>query len=234
VEVRRLGADGRPGTLCPAGEIGVILVRGPHVSPGYRNPEHGAGIFEDGALNTGDLGYTDAAGRLYIAGRAKDLIIRSGHNIDPLMIENAMASHPAVTLAAAVGMPDAYAGELPVCYVSLRPGASVTEQELHEHAQRTIDERPAWPKQIHVVDAIPLTSVGKIYKPALRCDAARRVVTRVVQEQLALRDAEVHVNEGGRRGLRVHVKLPRAASASAPAVERELSPYLFEAEVAVV
>ncbi len=233
VEVRRLGADGRPGALCPVGEIGVILVRGPHVSPGYRNPEHGAGIFQDGALNTGDLGYTDAAGRLYIAGRAKDLIIRSGHNIDPLMIENAMASHPDVTLAAAVGMPDAYAGELPVCYVSLRPGASVTEQELQEHAQRTIDERPAWPKQIHVVDAIPLTSVGKIYKPALRCDAARRVVIRVVHELLAIRDAEVHVNEGGRRGLRVHVKLPRASSTSAPAVERELSPYLFEAEVAV-
>jgi len=73
-------------------------------------------------LNSGDLGYTDAQGRIYIAGRAKDLIIRSGHNIDPLMIENAMATHAAVTLAAAAGMPDAYAGELPVCYVALRPG----------------------------------------------------------------------------------------------------------------
>ena len=90
-----------------------------------------------------------------------------------------MATHPAVALAAAVGMPDAYAGELPVCYVALRAGASVTEAELHEHAQRTIGERPAWPKQIHIVEAIPLTTVGKIYKPQLRCDAAARLVTRV-------------------------------------------------------
>ena len=93
-------------------------------------------MFVDGWLNSGDLGYTDEDGRLYIAGRAKDLIIRSGHNIDPLMIENAMATHPAVALAAAVGMPDAYAGELPVCYVALRPGAQASEAELHAHAQR--------------------------------------------------------------------------------------------------
>jgi fatty-acyl-CoA synthase len=230
-EVRRLDASGRPGAVCDTGEIGAIVVRGAHVSPGYRNPEHDAGIFEDGALHTGDLGYTDAEGRLYIAGRAKDLIIRSGHNIDPLMIENAMASHPDVTLAAAVGMPDAYAGELPVCYVSLRPGAAVSEDDLHAHAQRTIDERPAWPKQIHIVDAIPLTSVGKIYKPKLRCDATARVVTRIVREELALPDVEVQVIEGGRRGMRVRVALPASARASVADVERSLSPYLFESEV---
>jgi fatty-acyl-CoA synthase len=233
VEVRRLDASGRLGAVCDVGEIGVILVRGSHVSPGYRNPEHDAGVFQDGALNTGDLGYTDAEGRVFIAGRAKDLIIRSGHNIDPLMIENAMAGHPDVTLAAAVGMPDAYAGEVPVCYVSLRPGAAVSEEDLHAHAQRTIDERPAWPKQIHVVDAIPLTSVGKIYKPKLRCDAAARAVTRIVREELALAEAQVQVTEGGRRGMRVRVTLPAGAGGSVADVERALSPYLFEAEVAV-
>ncbi|MGO8995893.1 MAG: AMP-binding protein, partial [Polyangiaceae bacterium] len=231
-EVRRLDASGRLGPLCDTGEIGVILVRGAHVSPGYRNAEHDAGVFEDGALHTGDLGFTDAEGRLHIAGRAKDLIIRSGHNIDPLMIENAMASHPDVTLAAAVGMPDAYAGELPVCYVSLRSGAAVSEAELSLHAQRTIDERPAWPKHIYVVDAIPLTSVGKIYKPKLRCDAAARVVTRIVREDLALAGADVNVTEGGRRGMRVRVTLPAGAQASIGEVERALLPYLFEAEVA--
>jgi fatty-acyl-CoA synthase len=233
VEVRRPGASGRLGPVCDAGEIGVILVRGPHVSPGYRNPEHDAGVLEDGALNTGDLGYTDAEGRIFIAGRAKDLIIRSGHNIDPLMIENAMAGHPDVTLAAAVGMPDAYAGEVPVCYVCLRPGAAVSEEDLHAHAQRTIDERPAWPKQIHVVEAIPLTSVGKIYKPKLRCDAAAWAVTRIVREQLALAEADVQVTEGGRRGMRVRVSLPAGARASVADVERALSPFLFEAEVAI-
>ena len=260
VVVRRLQADGRLGPECAPHEIGVITVRGPHVSPGYRNKAHDAGVFlhpqanalrrpppegvesirerpfidsEDSLLNTGDLGYTDAEGRIHIAGRVKDLIIRSAHNIDPLMIENAMATHPAVALAAAVGMPDAYAGELPVCYVTLRPGASATEDELHDHAQHSIAERPAWPKQIHVVDAIPLTSVGKIYKPQLRCDAASRQVTRVVRDQLALPGAQVQVSEGGRRGLQVRVTLPEADRARVPAVEKALADYLFEAQVSV-
>ncbi|MGZ5712780.1 MAG: AMP-binding protein [Caldimonas sp.] len=234
VVVCRLEADGRLGPPCVPHEIGVITVRGPHVSPGYRNPAHDAGIFEGGVLNSGDLGYTDDEGRIHIAGRAKDLIIRSGHNIDPLMIENAMAAHPGVALAAAVGMPDAYAGELPVCYVALRPGASVTEDELHEHAQRTIGERPAWPKQIHIVETIPLTTVGKIYKPQLRCDAASRLLARLVRDELALPEAQIEVSEGGRRGMRVSVILPEAARHSAPAVEQALAGYLFESRVAVL
>ena len=140
--VRRLDADGSSGEDCAEGEVGVLTVHGPHVSPGYRNPEHNQGVFVDGGCSTrGDLGYLDASGRIHIAGRAKDLIIRSGHNIDPLMIENAMQRHPAVALAAAVGMPDAYAGELPVCYVALRPGATATEAELREHARA--DDRRA-------------------------------------------------------------------------------------------
>src|SRR5262249_38831116 len=145
----------------------------------------------------------------------------------------AMATHPDVTLAAAVGMPDAYAGELPICYVSLRAGASATPEELYAHAQRTIDERPAWPKQIHVMDAIPVTPVGKIYKPALRCDAAKRVVTGLVHGMLELPDAEVHVIEGGRRGMRVRVTLPAAAGGAVSAVESALSPFLFEFEISV-
>ncbi|HVO08861.1 MAG TPA: AMP-binding protein [Burkholderiaceae bacterium] len=231
VVVRRLEANGQLGAPCGPHEIGVITVQGPHVSPGYRNAEHDAGVIHGDVLNSGDLGYTDAQGRIHIAGRAKDLIIRSGHNIDPSMIENAMAAHPAVALAAAVGMPDAYASELPVCYVALRAGATVTEPELHEHAQRTIGERPAWPKQIHIIEAIPLTSVGKIYKPQLRCDAATRLVTRIVHEQLALPDARVQVNEGGRRGMCVSVTLPEASRLSVPVVEQALAAYLFEALV---
>jgi fatty-acyl-CoA synthase len=233
VVVCKPGADGRLGPPCAPHEIGVITVRGPHVSPGYRDPAHDVGVIEGGVLNSGDLGYTDDDGRLYIAGRAKDLIIRSGHNIDPLMIENALATHPAVALAAAVGMPDAYAGELPVCYVALKPGASVTEDELQDHAQRTIGERPAWPKQIHIVDAIPLTSVGKIYKPQLRCDAAARLVARVVREQCGVADAQVRAIEGGRRGLRISVVVPQAARAKVPDIEHTLAGYLFETVVAV-
>jgi fatty-acyl-CoA synthase len=231
VVVCKPGADGRPGPACAPLEVGVITVRGPHVSPGYRNPAHDAGVIEGGVLNSGDLGYTDDEGRLYIAGRAKDLIIRSGHNIDPLMIENALATHPAVALAAAVGMPDAYAGELPVCYVALKPGASASEDELQAYAQRTIGERPAWPKQIHIVEAIPLTSVGKIYKPQLRCDAAQRLVARVVREQCGVADARVQASEGGRRGLRVSVVVPEGARAKVAELERALAGYLFETEV---
>lgn len=232
-DVRRLDADGNLGEACAENEIGVVTVRGDHVSPGYRDSDHGDGVIEDGTLNTGDLGYKDAQGRVYMAGRSKDLIIRSGHNIDPVMIENAMSEHPAVALAAAVGLPDAYAGELPVCFVQLRADVDITEGDLQEHAQRTIDERPAWPKQIHIVDTIPLTTVGKIYKPSLRCDAAARLVTELVHNQLELPDAGIEVEVGGARGLRVTVTLQATSRASVPAVEKALAAYLFEAKVLV-
>jgi fatty-acyl-CoA synthase len=233
VEVRRLGAGGHLGELCDAREVGVVSVSGPHVSPGYRNPAHDAGIFDNGALNTGDLGYTDEQGRLYIAGRTKDLIIRSGHNIDPVMIENAMADHPAVLMAAAVGMPDTYAGELPVCFLTLRPGAQVSDAELHAHAQRLIGERPAWPKHFHIVDAIPVTSVGKIFKPELRCDAAARLVSAVLSDEHRLPDALVEVSAGGSRGLIVKVTLPATAASALSTVTQALASYLFEARVVI-
>jgi fatty-acyl-CoA synthase len=231
IEVRRFEADGYLGDVCAASEVGVITVRGPHVSPGYRNPEHNAGIFEDGMLNTGDLGYTDEQGRLYIAGRSKDLIIRSGHNIDPVMIENAMSEHPAVAVAAAVGMPDAYAGELPVCFVALRAGAQVSDAELHAHAQQRIGERPAWPKHFHIIEAIPVTSVGKIFKPELRCDAAARMLRQLLKEQFPAADAQVQVSAGGPRGMRVSVSLPEASRSVVPAVKQMLDAYLFESQV---
>jgi len=231
VVVRRLLAGGEPGDPCAPNEIGVITIAGPHIGPGYLDPAHDAGVFQDGRLNSGDLGFLDDQGRIHIAGRAKDLIIRSGHNIDPAMIENAMAAHPAVALAAAVGMPDAYAGELPVCFVALRPGAQAGADELRRHAQETIAERPAWPKHIHVVDAIPLTSVGKIYKPALRCEAARFRVAQLLREQLALGDARVLAREGGTRGMVIEVTLPAAARDRHGDVERALAEFLFESRV---
>ncbi len=233
VTVRRLGADGRPAEPCDVDEIGVVTVKGDHVSPGYRDPSHDAGVFEDGMLDTGDLGYVDADGRLYLSGRTKDLIIRSGHNIDPVMIENAMATHPAVALAAAVGQPDAYAGELPVCFVQLREGASVDVDELREHAQETIGERPAWPRRFYIVDTIPLTTVGKIYKPQLRRDAAAELVTELVRTQFDLPNAEVQAIDGGHRGLRIVVTLPGADASAVAAVEQALAAFLFEAEVSL-
>lgn len=231
VEVLRQNADGTLGEVCETGEIGVIAIRGDHLSPGYSDPQHNKGTFSAGQLNSGDLGYKDAQGRLYIAGRSKDLIIRSGHNIDPAMIENAMTTHPAVAVAAAVGLPDAYAGELPMCFVQLHPGFEVSTEELQAHAQSTIDERPAWPKRIQVIDAVPLTTVGKIYKPGLRCDAAKLRVSDLVQGEMGLRDAAITVVDGGARGMRVTVSLGAADHASVAALEQALAGYLFEAQV---
>ena len=232
VKVLRQEADGLGGE-CEPGEIGQIVATGPPVSPGYRNRAHDRGTLRDGRLDTGDLGYRDQEGNLYIAGRAKDLIIRSGHNIDPLLIEDVMSAHPEVTMAAAVGEPDGYAGEIPVVYVSLVPGAQVSTDELHEHARRNIAERPAWPRHIYVLDAIPLTSVGKIFKPDLRCDAVRRVLEPLLTERLGDTPGVV-VRPGGPRGLRVEVTLPVGSSSEAQAeASRALEPFLFEAVVHV-
>lgn len=233
VDILRLNDDGSLGAPCTTDEIGVITITGDHISPGYRDPAHNAGVFDDGRLNSGDLGYKDDQRRIYIAGRSKDLIIRSGHNIDPAMIENAMTTHPAVKLAAAVGMPDAYAGELPVCFVELLPGADASMEDLHQHAQSSIDERPAWPKHIHPIDTIPLTTVGKIFKPSLRCDAAKTKITDLVQNELGLVSARIDVVAGGSRGMRVSVTLSEDDRSSVAELEAALAAFLFEAQVQV-
>jgi fatty-acyl-CoA synthase len=231
VDVRHQNADGTLGGLCNTGEIGIIAISGDHISPGYSDPVHNKNVFSDGVLNSGDLGYKDAGGRLFITGRSKDLIIRSGHNIDPAMIENAMTAHPAVAVAAAVGMPDAYAGELPICFVELHDGAVVSDAELHAHAQSVIDERPAWPKKIQIIKSVPLTSVGKIYKPILRCEAAKLRVTELVHGAMGLEDAAIDAVDGGARGMLVSVTLPQANKSAVPAVEQELAAYVFESKV---
>ena len=141
---------------------------------GYLDPAHNEGaLTDDGWLVTGDLGWLDEGGRLHLSGRAKDLIIRAGHNIDPRMIEDVLGDHPAVALCAAVGAPDAYAGELPVAYVTLRPGAQATEAELLAWTAERVGEPPARPKWLAVIDHMPVTNVGKLFKPALRLMAAQ-------------------------------------------------------------
>ena len=233
VDILRLNEDGSLGAPCSTDEIGVIVIQGDHITPGYRDPKHNEGVIDARRLNSGDLGYKDAQGRIYVAGRSKDLIIRSGHNIDPTMIENAMATHPSVALAAAVGMPDAYAGELPVCFVELLPDAEVRVEDLHQHAQSMIDERPAWPNLIQVVDAIPLTSVGKIFKPSLRCEIAKQKVLDLVRNELKIAGARVEVVAGGTRGMRVTVTLSKDNKSSLAKLETALADFLFEAQVQV-
>ena len=150
------------------------------------------------------------------------------------MIENAMTTHPAVAVAAAVGMPDAYAGELPVCFIQLNEGAEVSVAELQAHAQSTINERPAWPKKIQIIDTIPLTSVGKIYKPVLRCEAAKLRITDLVHNEMGLGDVNIDVVEGGARGMRVTVSVVEGDKSFVPALQQALAAYLFEAKIQIL
>ncbi|MFE9191969.1 acyl-CoA synthetase [Micromonospora sp. NPDC007208] len=173
-------ADGR---RLPPGETGVITISGPAVFPGYVTAGTDGGIvidplgkITDGWLNTGDLGHVDADGYVFVTGRLKDVIIRGGHNIDPAVVEEAMLSHPAVASASAVGQPDHHAGEVPVCYVTLQPGAETTGEELTKWAIGRVTEPAMAPKAVYVVNELPVTAVGKDFKPALRADAVRRVL----------------------------------------------------------
>jgi acyl-coenzyme A synthetase/AMP-(fatty) acid ligase len=163
--------------------VGEICVSSPGITPHiYTDEAKNAEILypptEEGGdpwLRTGDLGRRDADGYLWITGRAKDVIIRGGHNIDPAEIEEALCKHPAVAIAGAIGQPDAHAGEVPAVYVELVQGAAVTEAELLEHARAHVHERAAIPKHVEVLPELPKTAVGKIFKPDLRKLAIRRV-----------------------------------------------------------
>jgi fatty-acyl-CoA synthase len=167
----------------PQGEQGMVLFKSPNLFSGFVDPAENAKAFTaDGWLASGDLGWLDEQGRLNLSGRSKDLIIRSGHNIDPKTIEDALGAHPAVQLCAAVGAPDAYAGELPVAFATLVPGATATEEELLAFVAERVDEAPAKPKSITILPNLPMTNVGKIYKPDLRQLAARNVATTMAAE----------------------------------------------------
>lgn len=231
VTVRKLGADGSLGAECAPHEIGVMVVRGPTVTPGYSDPSRNDGTLSPGQINSGDLAYTDEQGRLFIAGRVKDMIIRSGHNIDPVLIEDAILTHPEVLAAGAVSEPDRYAGELPVCYVTLRPGASVTADELRAFVEPKITERPAWPKKIYIVDDIPVTGVGKVFKPQLRSDAARRLLREQLATLLDPDEVEIDVVMGGTRGMEVTIGLPPEHAERRAEVEKLLEGYLFNFKV---
>ncbi|MEP5730653.1 MAG: acyl-CoA synthetase [Sulfitobacter sp.] len=166
-------------------EIGEICVSNPGVYVGntYTETEKNADLyFENKYLRTGDLGRVDSDGYLWITGRSKDLIIRGGHNIDPAEIEEALLGHEAVAFAGAIGQPDAHAGEVPCAFVELVQGASVTPEELLNFCQETVTERAARPKHIKIMDELPKTAVGKIFKPDLRKDAIFRIYDDVLEK----------------------------------------------------
>jgi fatty-acyl-CoA synthase len=178
VQIRELLADGTVGRPVPHDVAGALVAKGDTITPGYKDSAQNASAFtDDGWLITGDLASMDPTGRVKLLGRSKDVIIRAGHNIDPLIIEEAAASHPDVASAAAIGQPDPYAGELPVCYVVLRPGTHVSADELVAHIAVRVPDPTARPKRVYIIDALPLTGAGKVFKPALRRDAACRIVS---------------------------------------------------------
>ena len=205
-----------------ADDVGEICVANPGVFPGgtYTETDKNRHLFHhDTYLRTGDLGRIDGDGYLWITGRAKDLIIRGGHNIDPAEIEQALAGHDAVAMAGAIGQPDAYAGEMPCAYVELVSGAKATPDELMEYAKARIAERAAHPKYIEILPELPKTAVGKVFKPDLRRRAIIRVYTAALAEAglpVAVRD----VVEDKKLGLVAH--LERKGEADEAAVKEVL------------
>ena len=204
VKAVRIGGDGS-WTDCAPGESGVLVIGGPAVFAGYvTDPALGGprvsreGIVRDGWLDTGDLGSVDADGFVSLTGRVKDLIIRGGHNIDPRVIEEALLRHPGVCGAVAVGRPDRHSGEVPVAYVVPADVGRFDEADLLAWAADAIDEPAARPKRIYPITAIPVTAVGKQFKPALIADAAVRAITEALA-QASLPDAQVTAaHENGR------------------------------------
>ena len=198
-------ADGP--TECATNEIGEICVENPGVFAGstYTETIKNKGLYHFNThLRTGDLGRMDEDGYLWITGRAKDLIIRGGHNIDPAQIEEALAGHEAVGFVGAIGQPDVHAGEVPCAYVELVLGATVTPEELITFANSLVTERAAQPKYVEILPELPKTAVGKVFKPALRKSAIIRIYNLALSE--AGVDARVQkVVEDKYRGLTAQV-----------------------------
>ena len=187
VDDRRPGSIGKPiwgvqveildrdGAALPPGpeNIGEIVICGHNVMKGYHgDPEATAAVLRDGWLHTGDLGYRDADGFLYVVDRIKDLIIRGGYNVYPREVEEVLYTHPVVAEAAVFGVPDARLGEEVVAAVSLRPGASAQPDELIEHCRGRLAPYK-YPREIRVLPALPKNATGKLLKREMREQFAR-------------------------------------------------------------
>ncbi|OKJ71755.1 class I adenylate-forming enzyme family protein [Streptomyces sp. CB02460] len=156
------------GAEVPFGEQGEIAVRGPQVVSGYWGlPEATAAAFPDGELRTGDIGFMDREGWLYVVDRKKDMINASGFKVWPREVEDVLYTHPAVREAAVVGVPDAYRGETVRAYVSLRPGAAVEPDELGVYCKERLAAYK-YPREVEILAELPKTASGKILRRELR------------------------------------------------------------------
>ncbi|MCX7623041.1 MAG: AMP-binding protein, partial [Thermomicrobium sp.] len=178
--LRKLGSAGKPlypnrlrivredGSVAPPGEPGEIEVQGPVVTPGYwRQPERTARAFRDGWLRTGDLGYLDEEGFLYVLDRRDDLVVTGGENVYPAEVEAVLLAHPAVVDAAVIGVPDVEWGQRVAAAVVVRPGTAVTEQELVAWCRGQLAGYKI-PREIRFVGELPRTASGKLQRWRVR------------------------------------------------------------------
>ena len=210
---------------CPPLSSGLVLVKGPQVFPGYVDPKHNLGVLTgDHWIVTGDIGYLTEDERLVLTGREKDLIVRSGHNIDPAAIEDVANAFPGVQMSSAVGMPDAYAGEVPILFVVPSPNQTIDLARLHEHLERNVHEPPARPKRVVLLDALPVTAVGKIFKPTLRELAVReKVRTELDRIFGAAMAADIQVDKDDKLNTLVRISVGSADKALLSELAERLS-----------
>ena len=239
VKVAVLDNEGNYARDAETNEIGVVCINGPTVFKGYVEDFHNTGIWiQDDWFNTGDMGRLDPDGFLWLTGRSKELIIRGGHNIDPAAIEEPLYKLEGVKMAAAVGRPDAHAGEVPVAYVEVAENASLTKEEIMQWARDHIGERAAVPKDVFVIDQIPLTAVGKIFKPALRWDATKRVYEQELETLGELADSvDVQVTEDKVHGTKALIRVKASEGVNAEALKKRvpeiLARYTIHYEIVV-
>jgi long-chain acyl-CoA synthetase len=165
VEVRIVDGEDRE---VPRGSVGEIVVRGPNVMLGYWNkPEATAEALRNGWMHTGDGGYMDDDGFVYVCDRLKDMIVSGGENVYSAEVETAIASHPAVAQCAVIGIPCAQWGETVHAVIVLKPEASTTAEAIVAHCRERIAGYKC-PRSVEFRDALPLSGVGKVLKTELR------------------------------------------------------------------
>ena len=199
---------------CAPNETGSVVCRGRQVVSSYVDPRHNVGAFTpDGYLVTGDVGHFTDDSQLVLTGRKKDLIIRGGHNIDPAAIEEVANAHPAVAGSAAVGMPDAYAGEIPVLFIVARSDKELNLDEVVKYLEVHTPEPPARPRHVFVIDELPTTAVGKIYKQSLREKAViEKLRLELAKIDGSLKLVNVRFSNGVSAGTKVSFAIDAMAS----------------------
>lgn len=152
----------------PVGELGEIVIRGHNVMKGYyKRPEATADAFRNGWFHSGDIGRKDEDGYYYIADRVKDMVIRGGFNVYPREVEEVLMAHPAVSMAAVIGVPDDQYGEEIKAFIVLKPDVNVTAGEIVAWSKENMAAYK-YPRTVEFLDALPMNATGKILKTELR------------------------------------------------------------------